>query len=124
MITLVSLTLNFVDDIYANPLVNDSRAEFEPNENETSHLTKNDYNEEMNSNDLVHGYHFLYGQEQLAANKEDSLSDDETPTIIEGSVKLDSLDNNIETKDTKKDSNYKVFNEDYQDKLMDEIFIV
>ena len=124
MVTLVSLTLNFAADTNVNILVNDSKAEFEPYENETSNLTKNDYNEEMNSDDLVHGYHFLYGQEQLAANKEDSLKDVETPTINEGSVKFDSLDNSIETKDTKKDSNYKVFNEDYQDKLMDEIFIV
>ena len=98
MVTLVSLTLNFAADTNANPLVNDSKAEFQPNENETSHLTKNDYNEEMNSDDLVHGYHFLYGQEQLAENKEDSLSDDETPTINEGSVKFDSSDNNIEIK--------------------------
>ena len=124
MVTLVSLTLNFADNSNANPLVNDSKAEFAKNKNVTNYLTKNDDNEEMNSDDLVHGYHFLYGEEQLAANKEDSLRDVETPTINEGSVKFDSLDNDIETKDIKKESNYKVFNEDYQDKLMDEIFIV
>ena len=124
MVTLVSLTLNFADNSNANPLVNDSKAEFAQNKNVTNRLTKNDDNEEMNSDDLVHGYHFLYGQEQLAANKEDSLRDVETTTINEGSVKYDSLDNDIETKDTKRESNFKIFNEDYQDKLMDEIFIV
>ena len=76
----------------------------------------------MNSNDLAHGFHFLYGQDLLASNK-DSLNNVETQEDHKKSRKFDAIDNNHE-KDTKKDTDYKVFNEDYQDKLMDEIFIV
>ena len=97
----------------------------EQNGNETSHLTKNDNSREMNSNHLDHGYHFLYDKEQQSANDDLSKEVVETQPENEGTdEKTDTLKDNLDSRSNRKDSNYKVFNEDYQDKLMDEIFIV
>ena len=114
-----------IGDINVKSLANNTNIDLEQNGNETGHLTKNDNSREMNSNHLDHGYHFLYDQEQQSTNGGPSKEVVETQPENEGTdEKNDILNDNLETKIDRKDSNYKVFNEDYQDKLMDEIFIV
>ena len=116
---------NIIDNVNVKSLVNDTNIDLEQNGNETSHLTKNDNSREINSNHLDHAYNFLYDQEQQPTNEDQSKGAAETlPEIENTEEKTDALKDNLETKNNRKDSNYKVFNEDYQDKLMDEIFIV
>ena len=79
----------------------------------------------MNSNHLDHGYNFQYDQEKQSTNDDPSKEVVETqPKNEDTDEKTDTLKDNLGTRNNRKDSNYKVFNEDYQDKLMDEIFIV
>ena len=114
-----------IGDINVKSLANNTNIDLEQNGNETGHLTKNDNSREMNSNYLDHSYHFLYDQEKQPTNENQSKEVVETkPKNEDTEEKTNASNDNLETRNNKKDSNYKVFNEDYQDKLMDEIFIV